>query len=238
MFKRLLKHELKNIVHDKMYLFLAIFPIIMSIIAYFLIPYLKEQSSEVASNIVVLVFISLNGFMFGAITAFTLLDDSDDKVLLSLKITPISVKYYVLLKLVISYILGIFATIILLLVTNFIETSNVRDMIFIIILAPLQGPIFALLINSLATNKVEGFVIMKLSGIILMIPIAAIFLTKWTELLLGLIPGFWVARIISMQLIDQDYFLGFTTVYFLLGLLVHLIIGYLLFKLYQKKVNI
>lgn len=210
----------------------------MSIIAYFLIPYLKEQSTEVAANIVVLVFISLNGFMFGAITAFTLLDDSDDKVLLSLRITPISVKYYVLLKLIISYILGIFATIILLVVTNFIDVSNLRDMIYIIILAPLQGPIFALLINSLATNKVEGFVIMKLSGIILMIPIAAIFLTKWTELLLGLIPGFWVARIISMQLIDQNYFLGSTTIYFLLGICVHIIIGLLLFKTYQKKVNI
>jgi fluoroquinolone transport system permease protein len=238
MFKRLLKHELKNITKDKMYLFLAVFPIIMAVIAYFLIPYLKEQSTDVAANIVVLVFILLNGFMFGAITAFTLLDDSDDKVLLSLRITPISVKYYVLLKLIISYIFGIFATIILLLVTNFIETSNVLDMIYIIILAPLQGPIFALLINSLATNKVEGFVIMKLSGIILMIPIAALFLTKWTELLLGVIPGFWVSRIISMQLINQDYFLGSTTIYFFLGLIVHLVIGYLLFKLYQKKVNI
>lgn len=238
MFKRLLKHELKSITKDKMYLFLAIFPIVMAFIAYFLIPYLKEQSTLVVSNIVILVFILFNGFMFGAITAFTLLDDSDDKVLLSLRITPISVKYYVLLKLIISYIFGIFATIILLLVTNFIETSNVLDMIYIIILAPLQGPIFALLINSLATNKVEGFVIMKLSGIILLIPIAALFLTKWTELLLGIIPGFWVSRIISIQLIDQDYFLGSTTIYFLLGLIVHLIIGYLLFKLYQKKVNI
>jgi fluoroquinolone transport system permease protein len=238
MFKRLLKHELKNITKDKMYLFLAIFPIVMAFIAYFLIPYLKDQSTEVAANIVVLVFILLNGFMFGAITAFTLLDDSDDKVLLSLRITPISVKYYVLLKLVISYIFGIFATIILLVVTNFIETSNVLDMIYIIILAPLQGPLFALLINSLATNKVEGFVIMKLSGIILMIPIAALFLTKWTELFLGIIPGFWVSRIISMQLIDQNYLLKSTTAYFFLGLIVHLIVGYLLFKLYQKKVNI
>ncbi|BCR36236.1 ABC transporter permease [Mariniplasma anaerobium] len=238
MFKRLLKHELKNITKDKMYLFLAVFPIVMAIIAYFLIPYLKDQSTEVVANIVVLVFILLNSFMFGAITAFTLLDDSDDKVLLSLRITPISVKYYVLLKLIISYILGIFATIILLLVTNFIETSNVLDMTYIIILAPLQGPLFALLINSLATNKVEGFVIMKLSGIILMIPIAALFLTKWTELLLGIVPGFWVSRIISMQLIDQDYLLGSTTIYFFVGLIVHLVIGYLLFKLYQKKVNI
>ena len=66
-----------------MYIFLAFYPIMMSIIAYFLIPFLKDTSTELFSNIVVLVFILLNGFVFGAITAFTLLDDADDRVLLS-----------------------------------------------------------------------------------------------------------------------------------------------------------
>jgi fluoroquinolone transport system permease protein len=238
MLKRLLKHELKNIFRDKMYMFLAIYPIIMAIIAYFLVPYLEENAPGMAKDIVVLVFILLNGFIFGAITGFTLLDDQDDSVLLSLKITPISVKYYVLLKLVISYILGIFATFVLLLFSGFLQSSNALDLIYIIILAPLQGPIFALLINSLASNKVEGFVIMKLSGVILLIPIAALFLTQWTELFLGIIPGFWTSRIISMQLIQQDYFLKSSTAYFFLGVVVHFIVGYLFFKIYQRKTNI
>lgn len=238
MLKKLLKHELKNIFRDKMYTFLAIYPIIMAVIAYFLVPYLEENSPGLASDIVVLVFILLNGFMFGAITGFTLLDDQDDKVLLSLRITPISVKYYVLLKLVISYLLGIFATFILLLLSGFLASSTFLDITYIIILTPLQGPLFALLINSLASNKVEGFVIMKLSGIILLIPIAALFLTKWTELFLGIIPGFWTSRIISMQLIEQDYFLKYSFIYFILGIFVHLVVGYLLFKLYQRKTQI
>lgn len=238
MLKRLLLHELKSITRDKMYLFLSIYPIIMAIIAYFLIPYLEEQSSAMASNIVVLVFILLNGFMFGAITGFTLLDDQDDKVLLSLKITPISVRYYVLLKLLISYILGVFATFILILFSGFYQSVDILDLIFIIVLAPLQGPIFSLLINALANNKVEGFVIMKLSGIILLIPIASLFLIEWTELFLGFIPGFWTSRIISMQLIPQDYFLNSSTLYFIIGVIVHIIVGTLLFKLYTKKHNL
>lgn len=238
MLKRLLLHELKSITRDKMYLFLSIYPIIMAIIAYFLIPYLEEQSSAMASNIVVLVFILLNGFMFGAITGFTLLDDQDDKVLLSLKITPISVRYYVLLKLLISYILGVFATFILIMFSGFYQSVDILDLIFIIVLAPLQGPIFSLLINALANNKVEGFVIMKLSGIILLIPIASLFLIEWTELFLGFIPGFWTSRIISMQLIPQDYFLNSSTSYFIIGVIVHIIVGTLLFKLYTKKHNL
>ena len=221
-----------------MYMFLAIYPIIMAVIAYFLVPYLEEQSPGLAPDIVVLVFILLNGFIFGAITGFTLLDDQDDNVLLTLKITPISVKYYVLLKLVISYILGIFATFILLLLSGFLQGAETLDIIYIIILTPLQGPIYALLINAFANNKVEGFVMMKLSGIILMIPIASLFLTNWTELFLGIIPGFWTARIISMQLISQDYLLSSSSLYFIIGLLVHILIGNLLFKFYSKKHHI
>ncbi|MCR3905619.1 MAG: hypothetical protein NUK62_01130 [Tenericutes bacterium] len=238
MFKRVLIHELKSMTRDKMYTFFLIYPIIMALIAYFLVPYLRDIDSQLAADIVVLVFVLMNSFMFGAITGFTLLDDQDDKVLLSLKITPINVKYYVLIKLSISYILGVLATILLILVTGFLNSISLLDFLFIILLAPLQGPIIALFINSLATNKVEGFVFMKLSGIILLVPIAALFLTNWTELFLGIIPGFWTARIVSMQLLPIEFFFSSSWIYFAIGLVVNIIIGLLFFKLYTKRVNI
>ncbi|HCB66073.1 MAG TPA: hypothetical protein DEP70_00595 [Acholeplasmataceae bacterium] len=108
----------------------------------------------------------------------------------------------------------------------------------ILLLSPMQGPIIALFINSFAKNKVEGFVFMKLSGMLLMIPVASIFLTNWTEIFLGIIPGFWTARIVSMHLIPGDYLLGSTLAYFSIGVIVHFLIGYLFFRLYQKRVNI
>lgn len=238
MLKRLLIHEIKNIVRDKMYLFLALYPILITSIAYFLIPYLKYNAPSIATDIVVLMLILINGFVFGAITAFTLLDDYDDKVLLSLKITPISVKYYVLLKLLISYIFGLLATIILLFFSGFMFNSNALDLTYIIILAPLQGPLFSMLITSLSNNKVEGFVIMKMSGLILLVPIASLFMTGWNELFLSVFPGFWTARIISIQLINKNYFMGSSTNYFVIGTFVHLVVFHFLFKIYRKKVNI
>jgi len=238
MFKRVLIHELKNIQRDIMYKFFMIFPIILALIAYFLVPYLRINSGELAANIVILMFIIMNGFMFGAITGFTLLDDQDDNVLLSLKITPISVKSYVLIKLSLAYLFGMIATLMLILVTGFLKDINLLDLMMILLLSPMQGPIIALFINSFAHNKVEGFVFMKLSGMLLMIPVASIFLTNWTEIFLGIIPGFWTARIVSMHLIPGDYLLGSTFVYFLIGVLVHFLIGFLFFKLYQKRVQI
>lgn len=238
MFKRVLVHELKTMTRDKMYMFLLLYPLIMALVAYFLVPYLRDLDSQLAADIVTLVFILMNSFMFGAITGFTLLDDQDDQVILSLRITPINVKYYVFIKLAVSYFLGILSTLLLVLVTGFLSNATILDFIYIILLASMQGPIFALLINSFATNKVEGFVIMKLSGIILLVPIAALFLTNWTELFLGVLPGFWPSRLVSMQLIPGDYLLGSSTLYFLIGLIVNLSLGVLFFKLYSKRVKI
>ena len=236
MFTRVLKHEFKLMFRDKMYLFLMAYPIVMAVVALFLMPYLEEQGAGIATHIVTLFFILLNGFMFGAITGFTLLDDQDDNVLLSLKITPINVNYYIWIKLFISYILGILSTLLIILTSGFISIVDPFNLIFILVLAPLHGPFIALLVNAFATNKVEGFVIMKASGIILLVPVAALFLTDWKELFLAILPGFWPARLISFELMPMDYTLNSTWIYFILGLLVNGIIIYLLYLKYKKRI--
>jgi fluoroquinolone transport system permease protein len=238
MFKRILKQELMNITRDKMYRFFAFYPIVMCVAAYFLIPLIKAESSEVAVQITILLFVLMNGFIFGAVTGFTLLDDRDDHVLTSLKVSPINVDIYVKIKLLLSYVFGVIATVLILGFTGFLLTSPLTTWLMIALLSPIQGPLVALLINTFASNKVEGFVIMKMSGLILLIPIASIFVTDWKEIFLYIIPGFWPARLILSDTMPINYFAGSPFVYFVLGLIVNFLIYQLLFKVYQRKIII
>ncbi|MCU0104675.1 hypothetical protein N7603_03300 [Acholeplasma vituli] len=236
MFKRVLMHELKNIFRDKMYAFFMVYPIIIGIVAYFLIPYLRTEVGDLVANIVALMFVIMTSFMFGAITGFTLLDDQDDQVLYSLRITPIKVSDYIWIILMMSYILGVISTFLLVFITKLFE-SSVMNMVGISLLASLQAPMLALFINAFVSNKVEGFVFMKSTGIIVMIPMAALFLTNWTEVFLGMVPGFWVARIVSMSMIPGDYFLN-EILYYILGFVVNFGFIGLLFWKYRKRVQI
>lgn len=238
MFMRVLKHEIRAMFRDKMYAFLLFYPIIMAIAAYILTPILVEQQNPLLRHILTLFFITMNGFMFGAITGFTLLDDQDDHVLFSLKITPIKVKDYILIKLAISYVLGVFATLLIMITSGFIAYANPLNSLYIIILTPLHGPIIALLVNAFAHNKVEGFVIMKTSGLILIAPIAALFLTDWKELFLSILPGFWPVRLISFELVELPYFLKNITAYFLLGVIINSLIIYVFYRIYKKRIAI
>ncbi len=240
MIKTVLKSELRNIIRDKMYLFFALFPIILGYLGYLLIPYIDErvEPTSIVTEILVMFFILMTSYMFGALMAFTLLDDKDDKVLMSLKITPISVKYYVLLKVIVSFIFALFATIVFILFTSFLPDAKLWEIILITIVAALQAPGVTLIVNSFARNKVEGFVVMKMSGMLLILPVVAFYVINWQEIFLTFAPGFWSARMIQIIIMPGlDYNLSFV-MYFIIGVLYNLTFLYLLLKLYYKKSNI
>ena len=236
----IIKAEFKNIFRDKMYLFFVLYPVILGTGGYFLVPYLERTVApgNPIPQIVAMFLILITGFVFGVIIGFALLDDKDDNVLMSLKITPISVKFYVLVKLVISYIFGVIAMIGLTVATNFLPGSSVGTILLISLVGAVQAPMVALIVNAFARNKVEGFVIMKLSGMLLMIPVLVFFIQTWKEVFLVFVPGFWPARLIQMELMPTiDVNFSFI-VYFIIGVIYNIAFAALLMKIYSKRSNI
>ena len=171
MFKTIFIVELKGLFRDRMYTFFAIYPVIFGGIGYFICDMLREDGNIMAANIVAMMLVVVTGYVFGALIAFTLLDDKDDKVLMSLKITPVDVKHYIYVKMLVGGIFGFISTFVLLLATNFLPDANVFTIIGVSILGAIQVPSVVLIVNSFSDNKVEGFVIMKLSGMIILFPL-------------------------------------------------------------------
>ncbi len=240
MFKTVIKSELKNITRDRMYIFFFVFPIVLGVGGYFLIPYVEGlvAPGNPMAQIIAMFLILITGFIFGAVTGFTLLDDKDDNVLMSLKITPISVRFYVIVKLAISYVFGFFAMIVLTVAMNFLPGSSFGTILLIAIIGAIQGPMVALIVNSFARNKVEGFVIMKGSGLLLMIPVLVFFVQTWKEVFLVIVPGFWPARLIQMELLPMVD-VNFTfIVYFIIGVIYNIGFAALLMKFYAKRSNL
>lgn len=240
MLKTVIKAELRNISRDRMYLFFGVYPIILGVAGYFLIPYLKDTVApgNLLPEIVAMLLILMTGFIFGALSAFTLLDDKDDSVLMSLKVTPISVKAYVMVKLIVSFIFGFIATLVIILATGFLPDSSFWVILMISFVGAMQAPGIALIVNSFSDNKVEGFVIMKMSALILAFPVIAFFVQSWQEVFLVFAPGFWSARMIQMELITSIEANFTLIVYFILGVVYNLIFVTLFMKIYSKRSNL
>lgn len=233
----IIKAEFKAMFRDKMYAFFAIYPAIFGALGYFLVKWIDNEFPEsIWDSVTAMMLIVVTGYVFGALIAFTLLDDKDDKVLMSLKITPINVKYYIYVKMFAGMVFGFIATLVLLLATNFLPDANFLVIIGVSLLGAIQVPSVTLIVNSFSSNKVEGFVVMKLSGMVLMFPLIGFLVTGWAQYLLGVAPGYWAGRIVELELLPTEE--GSAFLVFLAGVTYNLLATWLLMKVYTKRSNI
>ena len=235
MISKVILHELKHMTRDQMYVFFLFFEVVLIATASILLPYLETEVSLLASNLALINLLLMSGIIFGSISGFSMLDDMDDGVLFSLKVTPISLTSYIFFKLFLTFMFSSVATTALLIVTGLLFEMSLLHASMIIVLSSIQAPFIALIMASFASNKVEGFVIMKLTGLTLIGPIVSLFLTDWTELLLSIFPGFFPSRMLMMEITTISYTFSSPVIYFVLGSIVSSLWMFLLFRLYKKK---
>jgi len=236
MFKTILIAELKSMTRDKLYAFFTVYPAIFGTIGYFICDMLRDDGNIMAANLVAMMLIVVTGYVFGALIAFSLLDDKDDKVLMSLKITPVDVRHYILIKMLVGFVFGFIATLVLLLATNFLPDASIWVILAVSVLGAIQVPSVVLIVNSFSDNKVEGFVIMKLSAMIILFPLIGFFVTGGWQYLLGIAPGYWAGRIVELELVATEE--GSALIVFLAGVLYNVFATWVLMKFYTKRSNI
>ncbi|HAH96680.1 MAG TPA: hypothetical protein DCL69_07255, partial [Firmicutes bacterium] len=92
---------------------------------------------------------------------------------------------YVWFKIVFAYVLAVFAGYFMLWIVG-AAAMTVLETFLVAALSALQVPIVALLVNAFAKNKVEGFVAMKASGFLMLLPIAGFFFLDAKEWLFAI----------------------------------------------------
>lgn len=258
----LLKYELKTIAKDSTGLFMLIYPILMLFLIGYVIPLSLDRVSDNNANIIVLqlmlgIALSLGSYMAGALIAFSIIDNKDDQTILNLSVTPLSLKGYIIFKLIYGFIFSIIGNLIILgglklfagdkfvitvgdnVIRLLDNISWLKVAVFILIMG-LTVPAVALLFASFAKNKIEGFTFLKAGAILIIIPVLTIFefFQGAKQYLLGIFPNFWPIKAmlnISMQSTDStnlNYFL-----YMLIGGVFLSLFSLLMFKIFLKKAN-
>ena len=204
MIVRLIYFEIKNLLRDQMTLFLIAFPLIYAATGRYLLSLDLEQ---VIVEIAVVLIVVISGFIYGAMVAFSILDDRDDHVFVSIAISPLSLQVYVWVKILFMYVMSIFSTLFVYAVVG-ISSLTWMQVVMLATLSGLQVPLQGMLINALASNKVEGFVIMKATGFLLIFPIFGYLFTDIKQWLFAFAPAFWPTKAIQTVLFEQQISLG------------------------------
>jgi len=215
-------------------MFILIIPIFISVLFRIVMPILQGyllQYFDLSEyyNFITIFILVMGPMMSGMVIGFNLLDDRDENILTYMAITPIRKEGYLLFK-VFAPMIAVFVQSTLILLIFNIGNINILRVIPLIILSALETPMYALLMASFASNKVEGLALGKLMGISLIGPFVSYFLQTIWRFFAGILPPFWIC---------ESYFAGgsFYFLFLVIGLVFHLVMLWWTLRLFMKRSN-
>jgi len=131
----------------------------------------------------------------GLVVGFLLLDQRDDGTLAALRVTPLPPNSYLAYRLAAPMLLSLPMTLLAFPIAGLTQIDMPSLFLAALAAAPL-APLAALGLATLATNKVQGFALMKASNVVLIAPLVAAFVPAMWRPAFGLAPTYWPAQLI------------------------------------------
>ncbi len=236
---RYVSYELKKWSRDSLLAFFIIYPLIFAAAARWLVPLIETRSNITLAYYYYLIIGALALFtplIFGAVAAFSILEDRDDNILLAIKVAPLSVDFFIGIKLLIVFLLSFFSSVFIIWFSRLAEVSA-GTLIGVSFVAAGAAPLTALLINAVASNKIEGFAAIKGTGVLLILPVVSLLFFDKKEFLFAFVPGFWPAKALAVAMLPGRTFQLSYIAYLLIGLAYVVILNTVAYRLFQAKVN-
>ena len=237
---KLAVNDLRNVMRDRMFVFLFFaYPVMLilfsRIILHLIAPRIENVFPLAANFPLLFMFFSIAiPMIFSFIVAFLILDERDEHLLTVLRVMPISRNSYLIYRM---FFMSFFAFIVLLIfppLSGLIEGTQFSYPAYIpvAILFALFTPFLALLVSSFAQNKVQAFAIFKISGTVFILPIFAFFLNLGDlKYIFSPIPNFW--SLMSLDSVLQNGTLDI--VHLGIGFAFHIALLAALFYIFNKK---
>lgn len=221
-------------------LILSVYPIILGLVGKFLVPFLRESLIHRFDIMpyysgIFIFFILANPYIYGALAAFSLLDEREENILNAIRVTPVKLETYLMSKVFFIILISIVSG---MLITSFMRLVEISlwESFIINTLMSFLAPFNMMLINTFAKNRVEGFALVKGTGFMILLPIVAIYIPSPLNLIFGVIPGYWPAMAINSLTSSESSLVPYW-VYASFGFIYLLLTTRILYDRFSKKLH-
>lgn len=129
----------------------------------------------------------------GMVIGFLLLDERDARTLMALRVTPLSMRWYLTYRITLPLVIGTLSTLVGYPLVG-ITPLSLATLMPIAAVAGLAAPLLALVLAAAAPNKVAGFAVVKVLNSVNLLPIASFFVSAPLQYVAGLLPTYWPMR--------------------------------------------
>ena len=229
------KAFIKQLTQDGMLVMILIAPFLIGSIFKFGLPFLELQLTDFYDKEIILsdyfilfdlLLLTLTPYLLCFAASMTMLDEYDSNLINHLCITPLGKKGYLISRVIFPISIAYVISVLVILV--FSITNWTFPMILTIsFLTCLLSLTVTLIVFSFSKNKIEGLVLAKLSGIIMIGIIVPFTITSNVQYYFSIFPSFWIAK----------FLLESNIIYFILSVLSITIWIYVLYKKFNKKLS-
>lgn len=192
-----------NVRRDTLLRWIVALPILIALMARFFLPIIIRRLEETLHINLGELYQVIAGYALlitapvicGTVIGFLLLDERDDRTLLALRVTPLPPSSYLAWRLGLPMLLSVVITLVTFPLAGFEQPSVLRLLMAALTAAPL-APLMALALATSAANKVQGFALVKASGVFQIAPLVAYFIQSPWQMALGVIPTYWPAKVL------------------------------------------
>ncbi|WP_297096583.1 ABC transporter permease [uncultured Draconibacterium sp.] len=190
--------DFKLIFRDPSLKSFLVLPVIMFALIIWAVPPLLEKYDFLIPYLSLFLVVAVieNTQMFCFINTMVLIDEKESEVAKVYGVVPLSKLEYIVSRFLIPYLFTVVLNLILLFIQNICELSLV-SILLISFLAALVVPVYALAVNSVVQNRMQGMVYVKAFNMLVLIPIAAFFVPEKFVHLFGIFPTHWVFQAID-----------------------------------------
>ena len=135
--------------------------------------------------------------LLGAVVGFLLLDQRDDRTLTALQVTPLTVEGYLAYRIAVPMVVSVPIVVASIAIADLVTMRVVPALAAAVQAAP-AAPLFALFVGAFASNKVQGFALLKGVGVLGWPPVIAWFVSPPWELAFGVDPLYWPLKVFWM----------------------------------------
>lgn len=194
--------DARSVVRDSLLRWALVLPLLGALVVRWLLPLMLARMGEAVQADLLSSYAPLAGavllllapMMAGMVVGFLLLDQRDDGSLRALQVTPLPLSSYLVYRLAAPMLLSLVLTLAMFPLAGFMALSAGALLLAALAAAPL-APLLALGLAVVAENKVQGFALLKASGLPLVVPLAAYFVQGPWQLAFGIVPTYWPSRL-------------------------------------------
>jgi fluoroquinolone transport system permease protein len=177
-------------------------PLLIALLARFVVPILMRRIGDAfgfdlaayLAPIMTAALLLITPTMCGLVVGFLLLDQRDDRTLTALQVTPLPLSSYLAYRLAAPMLVSLAMTVAAFPVGGLAGAGMTAVLLAALVAAPL-APLVALFLAAFAENKVQGLALLKGASVLVIVPLAALFVPTPWQWAFGAAPTYWPARL-------------------------------------------